>query len=79
MGGSTLLSQTDSERDVGRTGGLNMVTNSQESGEKAGMRESRADLEMLLLLAESEIARNRGERDNGNGSREPVEAEAARS
>lgn len=44
-----------------------MITHDQESGEKGGMREDRADLEKLLTLAASEVA----------GKRRKAESDAA--
>lgn len=41
-----------------------MFTYEQESGEKAGTKDDRADLETLLALAVSELARKRSRRES---------------
>jgi hypothetical protein len=40
-----------------------MITHEQGSGEKAGMKEDRADFEKLLALAASEVVRKRSKAD----------------
>lgn len=45
-----------------------MVTYDQGSGEKAGMKDDRADLETLLALAASEVARKRSKGETGAAS-----------
>lgn len=45
-----------------------MFTYDQVSGEKAGMKDDRADLETLLALAASEVARKRVKADSADAS-----------
>lgn len=45
-----------------------MVAQEAGTGERARMREERADLEMLLLLAASEVARKRERAEDGAAS-----------
>ena len=46
-----------------------MVAQELRTGERARMREERADLEMLLLLVASEVARKRERAEDGAASR----------
>lgn len=54
-----------------------MITQKEGKGEKAGMKEERADLEMLLLLAASEVARKRHKAEHKAASRVREGAEGA--